>query len=334
MDQATAWVGPRPHKLDWKDLYLRLSVTDACNFRCQYCRPVLEEHANEAEFLSFEGIERLVGWCYDRGSRKVRLTGGEPLLRRDFPELVRRIHSRFPGLDLSLSTNGLRLPKIARELKESGLSRINISLDTLNREKFKELTGVDGLSTVLKAIEISQEVGFDPVKLNVVLLRGSNEGELGDLVRFALERDLYIRFIEYMPHCKTETNQFEVFSSREALEILSKEFQLSPLEDRKKPIGSGPAKYWRVKGYDLPVGLISSVTEDICANCHRLRVTARGELVRCIQLNMFENIRDMIEEDRKEDFYSIMEAAYEQRQPSRPAGHVFFLGMQLVQTGG
>ncbi|MCA9442838.1 MAG: GTP 3',8-cyclase MoaA [Candidatus Omnitrophica bacterium] len=328
------WIGPRPHKLDWSDLYLRLSVTDACNFRCQYCRPVIEEYANESEFLSFEGIERLIGWCYDRGSRKVRLTGGEPLLRKNLPDLVRRLHSRFPDIDLSLSTNGLRLPKVAKELKEAGLNRINISLDTLNREKFRDLTGVDGLDTVLDSIEKSQEVGFDPVKLNVVLLRGSNEDELADLVRFALERNLYIRFIEYMPHCKTETNRFKVFSSREALDILSKEFQFSPLEEKHRPIGSGPARYWKVKGYDLPIGLISSVTEDICANCHRLRVTARGELVRCIQLDLFENIRDMIQENRQEDFYSIMEAAYEQRQPSRPEGHVFFLGMQLVRTGG
>ncbi len=334
MEPAQDWIGPRPHKLDWNDLYLRLSVTDACNFRCQYCRPVIEEHANEANFLSFEGIERLIGWCYDRGSRKVRLTGGEPLLRRNFPELVGRIHSRFSDIDLSLSTNGLKLPKVARDLREAGLDRINISLDTLNREKFKSLTGVDGLSTVLESIEVSQEVGFDPVKLNVVLLRGTNEDELADLVRFALERNLYIRFIEYMPHCKTETNRFEVFSSREALDILSKEFQFSPVEENDRPIGSGPAKYWNVKGYDLPIGLISSVTEDICANCHRLRVTARGELVRCIQLDLFENIRAIIEEDRPEEFYSIMEEAYEQRLPTRPEGHVFFLGMQLVQTGG
>jgi len=334
MDQVDAWVGPRPHKLNWNSLYLRLSVTDACNFRCQYCRPVIEEHVNESDLLSFEGILRLIGWCYQRGSRKVRLTGGEPLLRKDLPDLVGKIHSRFPDIDLSLSTNGLRLGPCAKDLKKAGLNRINISLDTLDREKFRDLTGVDGLSTVLEAIDISQRVGFDPVKVNVVLLRGTNEEELGDLVRYALERNLYIRFIEYMPHCKTETNRFEVFSSREALDLLSKEFQFAPVEERDRPVGSGPAKYWRVKGYRVPIGLISSVTEDICASCHRLRVTARGELVRCIQLSLFENIRDIIEEGREAEFISIMEAAYEQRQPARPAGHVFFLGMQLVQTGG
>lgn len=334
METASSWVGPRPHKLDWNDLYLRLSVTDACNFRCQYCRPVIEEHSNEADFLSFDGILRLIGWCYTRGSRKVRLTGGEPLLRKNLPSLIQRIRANFPDIDLSLSTNGLRLSPIARQLREAGLDRINISLDTLDREKFKELTGVDGLRIVLESIELSQQVGFDPVKLNVVLLRGTNEDELSDLVRYALERKLYIRFIEYMPHCKSETNRFEVFSSKEALAILSKEFQFEPLSDRDRPIGSGPARYWKVKGYDLPIGLISSVTEDICANCHRLRVTARGELVRCIQLNLFENIREMVEEDRETDFIALMEAAYEQRLPSRPEGHVFFLGMQLVQTGG
>lgn len=334
MENTTSWVGPRPHPLDWNELYLRLSVTDACNLRCRYCRPVIEEHANEADFLSFEGIERLVGWCHRRGARKVRLTGGEPLLRKNLPDLVHRLHSRFPDINLSLSTNALRLAPIVDDLKRAGLDRINISLDTLDREKFRDLTGVDGLGKVIEAIDLSREAGFDPVKLNVVLLRGTNEEELGDLVRFAFDRGLYIRFIEYMPHCKTDTNRFEVFSSREAREILSREFQLEPLEDRHRPVGAGPARYWRVKGYDLPVGLISSVTEDICKNCHRLRITARGDLVRCIQLNLFENIREMVEENREADFAALMERSYAQRPAERPEGHVFFLGMQLVQTGG
>ena len=328
------WVGPRPQKLDWEDLYLRLSVTDACNLRCQYCRPVLEDSLSSERFLSFEGIERLVGWCHERGARKVRLTGGEPLLRKNLPDLVGRLHSRFPDVDLSLSTNGLLLPKFAKDLKTAGLNRVNVSLDTLNPDRFKSLTGVDGLSTVLESIDLCQSLGFDPIKLNVVLLRGSNEDELCDLVRFALEKDLYIRFIEYMPHCKTGTNQFEVFSSDEALSILAKEFRFTSIEDRNRPVGSGPAKYWKVQGYNLPIGLISSVSQDICANCHRLRVTARGDLVRCIQLDTFESIREIIEKGRKEEFYSVMEATYAKRHSFRPKGHVFFLGTQLVQTGG
>lgn len=335
MEPESAWVGPRPHTLDWSQLYLRLSVTDACNFRCQYCRPVLEtiEH-EDGSLLSFPEIVRLVGWCYDRGCRKVRLTGGEPLLRPRMPELVRSLKFHYPHLDLSLSTNGLNLTPVAKELQEAGLDRINISLDTLDRNKFKDLTGVDGLPKVLEAIETAKDVGLHPVKLNVVLLRGANESELGDLTRYAFEQGAFIRFIEYMPHCKSETNRFEVFSSAEAREILSEEFQLTPLLDEDRPVGSGPARYWRVEGADLPIGLISSVTEDICQNCSRLRVTARGELVRCIQLNLFQNVRDLIREGREAEFAAILESAYESRSHHREAGHVFFLGTQLVRTGG
>ena len=161
MKSSDNWVGPRSHKLDWKDLYLRLSLTDACNFRCRYCRPVLEESENtEEDLMSFEEFERLIGWCYKRGSRKVRLTGGEPLLRRGVPDLVARIKGAYPDINLSLSTNGLKLPPLARDLKQAGLDRINISLDTLNRETFHQLTGVDGLGAVLEAIDASLEAGL------------------------------------------------------------------------------------------------------------------------------------------------------------------------------
>jgi len=223
---------------------------------------------------------------------------------------------------------------LARELKESGLDRINISLDTLDRKRFRSLTGVDGLETVLEAIDTSIEVGLKPVKVNVVLLRGVNEEELTDLVRFALRKEVYIRFIEYMPHCKTETNHFEVFSSREALGILEREFNLTPVRDENRPVGSGPAKYWNIEGSDIPIGLISSVSEDICKNCSRLRVTGRGDLVRCIQENLFQSIRPLIEENREADFCAILEAAYERRLHQREDGHVFVLRRQLVHTGG
>jgi cyclic pyranopterin phosphate synthase len=314
---------------------LRLSVTDACNFRCLYCRPVLEPREREDDsLLTFSEIVRLVGWCYDRGCRKVRLTGGEPLLRPGAPELVRSLKHHYPHLDLSLSTNGLNLTPLAKDFQAAGLDRINISLDTLDRNKFKDLTGVDGLGKVLEAIDTAIDVGLRPVKLNVVLLQGANEGELCDLTRFAFEKGVYIRFIEYMPHCKSETNRFEVFSSAQAREILSREFRLTPLMGEDRPVGSGPARYWRVEGSDLPIGLISSVTEDICQNCSRLRVTARGELVRCIQLDLFQNVRDLIREGRETEFVAILESAYESRSHHREPGHVFFLGTQLVRTGG
>jgi len=333
--QIPEWVGPRPHCLDWTDLYLRLSVTDACNFRCRYCRPVLENgEESGADLLSFDSLVRMVGWCYRRGARKVRLTGGEPLLRRDLSSLVGRLRSSYPDLDLSLSTNGLRLAAVAEDLGRAGLDRINISLDTLDAGKFRDITGVDGLSAVLEGIDASVRAGLSPVKLNVVLLRGFNEGELADLVRFALDGGLYIRFIEYMPHCKTETNRFDLFSSAEALEILRRDFEVEPLPDRKRPVGSGPARYWRVAGRDLPIGLISSVTEDICRNCNRLRVTARGEIVRCIQQSLFQDVRSLLDEGREDEFCSLLEGAYEGRSQSREPGHVFFLGMQLVRTGG
>jgi cyclic pyranopterin phosphate synthase len=337
MSAATApaqWIGPRPFTLDWRNLYLRLSVTDACNFRCQYCRPVLEDTVQEQGLLSFEEIHRLVGWCYRRGSRKVRLTGGEPLLRKNLPELVGILKRDYPRLDLSLSTNGLLLSPLARDFRKAGLDRVNISLDTLDPEKFRNVTGVDGLEKVLRAISACHDAGLFPVKLNVVLLRGTNEDELCDLVRYAFSHGLYLRFIEYMPHCKTETNRFTPFSSAEALEILSREFSLSPLEDSKRPVGSGPARYWKVDGSDLPIGLISSVTQDICQDCSRLRLTARGELVRCIQLDHFQPVRDLIREGREEVFCSQLEQAYEQRDHSRAPGHVFFLGTQLIRTGG
>lgn len=261
--------------------YLRISVTERCNFRCVYCMPaegiVL---APRAELLSFEEIVRVVRVGAKLGLSKIRLTGGEPTVRRDLPELVRML-SQTRGIDeIAMTTNGARLSELAKLLKKAGLTRLNISLDTLRPERNRELTRRDLLSAVLKGVDEALAAGFAPLKFNAVVLRGINDDELCEMVSFAHERNAQMRFIEFMPMGaarKDERNQ--TVTMREMLERLKEQFDLVPEENTN---GGDPARGWKCRRTKARVGFITSMSDHFCDSCSRMRLTAEGGLRPCL----------------------------------------------------
>jgi len=260
---------------------LRLSVTDRCNFRCPYCMPL--EHVAflpRTEILSYEELLALVRVGLRLGIREVRITGGEPLVRRDLPVLVQGL-SELAGIeDLSLTTNGFHLEEMAQDLKLAGLHRINVSLDTLRSDRFKELSGVDGLHRVLRGIEAARAVGLAPLKVNAVLLRGVNEDEAEELVDWARSLDLSFRFIELMPIGGGPARGRDyLVSGAEVKTRIERIHRLVPLNDGDL---SSPARTFRFADGRGDVGFINPVTEPFCAWCDRLRLTADGKIRNCL----------------------------------------------------
>lgn len=260
--------------------YLRVSVTDRCNLRCVYCMPeegiTLRPHA---EILRFEEIERLVRIAVGLGVAHVRLTGGEPLVRAGLADLTRQL-AAVPGLqDLTMTTNGTRLAEFAAPLAQAGLRRVNVSLDTLRPERFRRMTRCGELSDVLRGIEAARVAGLNPVKLNMVVVRGTNDDEVVDLARRTLDEGWHVRYIELMPLGEGVTPGDEFVPSHEIRERI--EAALGPLEPAELT-GSGPARYLRVPGAPGTLGFISPLTEHFCAACNRLRLTADGRLMPCL----------------------------------------------------
>ena len=277
---------------------LRISITDRCNFRCLYCLPETEEAADfyrregkgdpkpiqhdwkpRSHFLSYEEIERVARVAVGQGITKLRLTGGEPLLRRDVPVLVGKL-AALPIDDLALTTNGFQFAKYAEALREAGLRRVSFSLDSLDRGNFKKLTGRDGLEQVLAAIRQARELGFAPVKINAVIIRHLNDHEIEALAEFARAEKISFRFIEFMPLDSGRAWQKEhVVPGREILERLRARFDLQPA-DREHP--SATAKRWRFADSPAEIGLITPVSEPFCGQCNRLRLTADGKIRTCL----------------------------------------------------
>ncbi len=259
---------------------LRLSITDRCNFRCVYCMPEEMEFFPRAEILSYEELVRLADLCIRMGVEKIRLTGGEPLVRRDVPTLVRALRA-LPGLrDLSLTTNGARLPELAAELYAAGLRRLNVSLDSLDREKFARITRRDFLQQVLLGLDEAERAGFAPIKVNAVAMRDFTEAELLDFARLARERPFQVRFIEFMP--LDGDNLWErqkILTGREIVERISAVY---PLERVPVAPNSDPATRYRFVDGAGEIGIIASVTEPFCEACDRIRLTADGKLRTCL----------------------------------------------------
>ncbi len=260
--------------------YLRISVTDRCNLRCRYCMPAEGVRLiPREELLSFEEIATAVRCALVAGISKVRLTGGEPLLRRDLPILVEMLAEL--GLEhLSLSTNGTGLKCFAKALKAAGLGRVNVSLDTLDPGRFNWLTRGGRLEETLEGIEAALRAGLQPVKLNVVVIKGFNDEELGRLARFALERGLIIRFIELMPIGEAHRSLGLAYANLGGtLEGLIEELRLEPA--RPLP-GNGPARYFRPRDGQGLVGFITPLSRAYCQSCNRVRLTADGQLRPCL----------------------------------------------------
>jgi GTP 3',8-cyclase len=274
---------------------LRVSLTDRCNFRCFYCLPNGEPPlARKETILTFEEIVRAVGIFVSLGVEKVRLTGGEPLIRRDLPALVEKLAKLKPGMkDLALTTNGFDLPRHAAALKRAGLDRVTISLDSLRRDRFHEITGVDALEKVLAAIDSAKLHGFEPVKINAVVVRGRNDDELADFAKFARETGVSFRLIEFMPLDSGHGwSRDMVVSGREVREKIE---QVYPLRLKERTRGSGTAwKYAFADGSPGEIGIIAPVTEMFCGQCSRIRLTADGQIRTCLFSNVEHNLRDIL----------------------------------------
>jgi cyclic pyranopterin phosphate synthase len=267
--------------------YLRISVTDRCNLRCVYCMPSRGvKSIPHREILNFEEITRLVKAATLAGIKKIRFTGGEPLIRRELPELIRAIASITQIDDIALTTNGILLAEKVQELKKAGLKRVNISLDSLDGQKYMAITRGGHLEETWKGIESALQFNLHPVKLNCVIIKGFNDNEIDDLARISLDRPLHIRFIELMPFGTSEAwarNRF--FAAGKIKEIIEKNF--GPLEPVKRMAGNGPAKYFRLAGAAGTIGFITAISDHFCAACNRLRLTSTGGLRACLH-NSYE----------------------------------------------
>ena len=286
---------------------LRVSITDRCNFRCLYCLPETEEAANfyrtrydalrnpqpvaltpiryewkpKAHLLSFEEIERVVRIAVGLGIEKIRVTGGEPLLRRDVPQLVAKLGAIAGVRDLAMTTNGFLFARHAGALRAAGLGRVSFSMDSLDPVNFQKMTGRDGLAEVLAGIAQAQAMGFAPVKVNAVVIRGLNDHELVPLATFARERHLSLRFIEFMPLDSGHAWKRDlVVPGREILARLRESFELLPVDQSANPAET--ARRWIFADGRGEVGIIAPVTEPFCGHCNRLRITADGKLRTCL----------------------------------------------------
>jgi cyclic pyranopterin phosphate synthase len=257
--------------------YLRVSVTDRCNLRCLYCMPPEGvPQMPHSEILSYEEIRTVVQAAAELGINRIRLTGGEPLVRAELPKLIKML-SQIEGIqELSLTTNGTFLKKYALELKQAGLSRVNVSLDTLKAAKFQYITRLGKLKDVLEGIEAAKEAGFHPVKINTVVMRGINDDEILDFARMTYEDGWHVRFIELMPF-KGVAKFVPSIELRQHISLLGK------LEPSASITGNGPAMYYRLAGAKGTIGFISPLTElSFCSRCNRMRLTPDGKLRPCL----------------------------------------------------
>ncbi|MBL3526946.1 MAG: GTP 3',8-cyclase MoaA [gamma proteobacterium endosymbiont of Lamellibrachia anaximandri] len=294
--------------------YLRLSVTDRCDFRCFYCIPKgYKDFSQPDSWLTLDEVERLVRVFSEMGISKVRLTGGEPLVRKELPEMVRRIGALPHIEDLSLSTNASQLAKHAVSLKQSGVSRINVSLDSLNPDSFREITQGD-LGNVLDGLMAAKEVGLNPIKINMVVMKGINDHEIGGMVDFCLKHDFTLRFIETMPVGETGKNATDRYVSLKEIKAdLEERFQLEPAVMR----GAGPASYVRVKETNLRIGFITPMSQHFCESCNRVRVSVEGTLYLCLGKHDNAELRPLMRQGISDE--GLKKVIYEaiSRKPAR-----------------
>ena len=273
---------------------LRISITDRCNIRCFYCMP---EHdvtfVPRSEILSFEEIERFVRAAVKLGVRKLRITGGEPLLRRDLPVLVSKLAAVQGIEDLALTTNGVLLAAQARDLYDAGLRRINVHLDTLDRDRFHTITRRDDLDRVLAGIETCLEIGYHPIKINAVAVKGLVEPDIVPLARYGRERGIEVRYIEFMPlDAQGLWDRGRVLFADDMIEMLERE--ISPLVPVPNPDPRAPATDYRFADGVGGVGFIASVSRPFCLNCNRIRLTADGKLRYCLFAIDETDVRDLL----------------------------------------
>ena len=315
--------------------YVRLSVTDRCNFRCVYCMPEEGvEFMERSRLLDFDEIEMLARVLAQMGVDRIRLTGGEPTVRRGFLDLVHRVaKAKAHGLrDLAMTTNGWNLARVAGDLRAAGLDRINISLDTLNRERFVEIAKVDRLDDVLAGIEAVAEMGWLPLKINVVVCKDRNDDEVADFITRFEHLPVTVRFIEYMPFGESRFPLVPWSATRARLE---EQYRLIPSTG---PTGSGPANYWRVEGTRVEVGAIGALSRQFCEGCNRVRITSDGRLKNCLAYEPdMVSLRDVMRSGGDDD---ALEGAIRRAVLRKPLAHISgedgsnpFEG-EMIQIGG
>jgi cyclic pyranopterin phosphate synthase len=302
-DQHPVLLDPFSRRIE----YVRLSVADKCNLRCFYCLPEsFRGFEQPAHWLSFTEIERVISTFAELGVARVRITGGEPLVRKNLPELAKRLKA-LPGLeDLSLSTNAVLMNRYAEQLHDAGITRINVSLDSLRDDRFRKITGGD-LQPVIEGLMAAKQAGFSPVKINMVVMRGINDDEFEDMVEFCLEHDFTLRLIETMPVGATG-----ILASKHYLDLkhvkqqLEKRFELIP---GVMP-GGGPARYMQVKNTNLRIGFITPISQHFCATCNRVRLAVDGTLYLCLGQDDKYELRPLLRQGISDDGLknAIMEA--------------------------
>jgi cyclic pyranopterin phosphate synthase len=273
--------------------YLRVSITDRCNLRCMYCQPGnRREKLRHADILTYEELIRIIRIGVDLGIEKVRITGGEPLVRSGVIDFIRRL-VQVPGLrDISLTTNGVLLKEYAAAIRDAGIRRINISLDTLRSDRFREITGMDQFDRVWEGILIAHRLGFSPIKINTVAMRGINDDELEDIARLSLAYPFHFRFIEYMPIGSSDEYRRIALETPEIQSRLNA--AVGNLEAVENGSLDGPARRFRFPGAPGEVGFISAMSHHFCGTCNRLRLTASGGLRSCLLSDRQEDIKTPI----------------------------------------
>ncbi|MCV6639061.1 GTP 3',8-cyclase MoaA [Candidatus Albibeggiatoa sp. nov. NOAA] len=272
--------------------YLRLSVTDRCDLRCFYCIPKgFKDFSTPSHWLTFDEIERIIAIFGQLGVSKLRLTGGEPLVRKNLPELVQRL-GQLEGIeDLSLSTNATQLGKYAETLRANGVSRINVSLDTLNPERFQHITG-GNLSQVLQGLQAAKQAGFHPIKINMVIMKGVNDDEVAAMVDYCAANDFTLRFIETMPMGETGQDASQNYISLQDIKSqLAKQYTLIPTVMGR---GAGPARYFQIQGTNLKIGFITPLSQHFCETCNRIRLSVEGTLYLCLGQDDKIELRDVL----------------------------------------
>ncbi len=272
----THYVDPFGRRID----YVRLSVTDRCDLRCFYCMPKgYKEFEEPSDWLTFGEIERVIGAFASLGIDKVRITGGEPLVRKNLPELTHRL-SKVSGVeDMSLSTNAVKLAKFAQPLYDSGVQRLNVSLDTVNSEKFTEITGGGKLSKVIDGLMAAKDAGFDPIKINMVMMRGVNDDDVFEMIEFCSEHGFILRMIETMPMGSTGKEASQRYIPLDEIkDRISERYELLPAVQR----GAGPARYLSIPEKNLKIGLITPISQHFCESCNRVRLGVNGTLYLCL----------------------------------------------------
>lgn len=271
--------------------YIRISITDRCNLRCRYCIDGDFPFMPHTEILSYEEIIRFVRICASMGVQKVRLTGGEPLTRKGLPYLLKELKGIEGITDMSLTTNAVLLADKIDELKAAGLKRVNISLDTLRKDRFAWITCIDAFDRVIESIKKASFSGLKPIKINTVIIKGFNDDEILDFVRIARKWDHEIRFIEFMPFGDTSLwKSTDIITSKQIEDIIRQKFELIP----SLGTGRGPAKVYDIAGGSGRIGFISPVSSHICAECNRIRLTASGMIRPCLFSDVEYDVKSLL----------------------------------------